>query len=53
MKFEPITFSNGLTGHHFTVNLHRINFICDAYGLNVYDYRDFCKANTIFKATLK
>lgn len=49
--FEAIKFTNGLTEYEYSDVLHKFNFIAQTYGLDVSNYRNFCKVKAIYKAT--
>ena len=46
--FEKITFSNGINDYFYSDYLHKINRVCDLYGLDIDNYIDFCKAQSLY-----
>ena len=47
--FETLTFANKMQVVYSSSFLHRVNFVCSDYGLNVNDWKDFNKAVNIAK----
>lgn len=46
---EKITFTNGITDYFFSVDLHKLHFICRNYNLDFYNYKQFNEAFKILK----
>lgn len=46
---EKITFTNGLSDYIESETGHKLNFICNEYGLNIEKYTDYLKAVAIHK----
>lgn len=50
--YEKITFTNGITDYFNSVDLHKINFICEAYNLDFFNYKQFNEAWEILQNTI-
>jgi hypothetical protein len=48
-RYEKITFKNGISEYEYSVTLHMIIHICNEYGLDFSESKDYYKAKEILR----